>query len=175
MRTNEGLLEPIPPLGYGISKGLGKREARANAASLEIRRGPMPAAKRYLLKRWARIVAAFYVALLTTALLAPDPLAWLRTKPKGPKKPPPPYLAWLFNDKTQHFVSYAILTGLILEATRWTPAVVFSVAASHGGLVEVLQDWFPPRETDLQDWIADLAGVLCVLLVYRFLPRRRSD
>jgi VanZ family protein len=89
--------------------------------------------------------------------------------------PLPFYLAWLKNDKVHHFTAYGILAGLLLGATQWNAAIVLFAAAVHGGSMEILQQWFPPRSMELTDWIADVAGATTFLLVHRFLPRRRSD
>ena len=122
-----------------------------------------------------RLALALYVVFLTWALLSPDPWALFRTREPGPKKPWPPYLAWLANDKVHHATAYGILTALLLGATPWPPAAALAAAAAHGGAMEILQQWFPPRSMELMDWIADLSGAFGVLLIYRLLPRRRSD
>jgi len=122
-----------------------------------------------------RFVLALYIVFLTWALLSPDPWALFRTREPGPKKPWPPYLAWLANDKVHHATAYGILTALLLGATPWPPVGALATAAAHGGAMEILQQWFPPRSMELMDWLADLSGALAVLLIYRLLPRRRSD
>ena len=137
---------------------------------------PPPASLRPSPPRlWLRMALVAYVGLLTWALLTPDPLAWLRTRPIGPKAPLPWYLAWLLYDKTEHFAAYGLLAALLIAATRWPPAVIFAAAAAHGGITEILQHWSPPRDMEFRDWVADLVGAGAVLLAYRLFPRRRSD
>jgi VanZ family protein len=116
-----------------------------------------------------------YLVVLTYALLSPDPFAWLRTPSEKPPTDSPFYLAWLKNDKVRHCIAYAILTALLFASTRWNAMTVFAAAAFHGGGMEILQQWFPPRSMEFLDWIADLGGALAVVLVHRLLSRRRAD
>ena len=126
-------------------------------------------------RRWLQWTLVVYLILLTYALLSPDPFGWLQTPSTTPSTPLPPYLAWLKNDKVRHVCAYALLAGLLRGATRWNPAMVLLAAAVHGGSMEILQQWFPPRSMELNDWIADVSGALMMLVVQRCLPRRRSD
>ena len=116
-----------------------------------------------------------YLILLTYALLSPDPLAWLRKKTFGPKRPLPPYLAWLMNDKFHHGAAYALMAILARSALGWSSPLVFTACTFHGGAMEILQQFSPPRSMDLWDWLADMAGAVVGLLIYRFLPMRRLD
>ena len=117
----------------------------------------------------------FYLVLLTYALLSPDPLGWLRTKSTGPKRPWSPYLAWLMNDKFHHACAYALLAMALRSATGWSSPIVFAACTLHGGTMEVLQQFTPPRSMDLFDWLADMLGAVVGLVIYRLLPWRRLD
>jgi len=116
-----------------------------------------------------------YLVLLTYALLSPDPLAWFRTKSAAVKKPLPPYLAWLMNDKFQHAAAYAVLAMSLRSATGWSSPLIHVLCSVHGGAMEILQQFSPPRTMDVNDWLADMAGALIGLAVYRLLPWRRLD
>lgn len=116
-----------------------------------------------------------YLILLTYALLSPDPLAWFRKKTAGPRAALPAYLAWLTNDKVQHAAAYAVMAILTRSALGWSSPQVFTACAFHGGAMEILQQFSPPRSMDLWDWLADMAGAVVGLLVYRLLPARRLD
>jgi VanZ family protein len=182
-RTNGGLLESIPLIGYGMSAGLGKREAVAFANRDEHRRGSMSSPDGSLLTHsptartngWLRWGLVAYVILLTYVLLSPDPFGLLSSPSTTPSEPLPLYLAWLKNDKVRHFVAYGVLAGLMLSATRWNPAAVLLAVAVHGGSMEILQPFFPPRTMEWMDFLADVSGAVSVILVHRCLPRRRSD
>lgn len=135
----------------------------------------VPHASKARVNRWMRWCLFAYLIVLTYALLSPDPFAWFSSPSSKPPQPMPFYLAWLKYDKLHHFVAYGILTSLILASTRWSSFAVLGAAAFHGGGMEILQQWFPPRAMELEDWIADLCGAATVLLIQRFWPRRRSD
>ncbi len=74
------------------------------------------------------------------------------------------------SDKVVHFVAFGVLAALfwrflaarprpVTAATVWIAALVLVLYAT---LDEYTQQ-FVGRYTDLADWVADLAGILCVL------------
>jgi VanZ family protein len=79
-------------------------------------------------------------------------------------------------DKTQHAVTFAVLTGLAAlaypRARFWLAAFALS---GFGALIEFVQPYFA-RDRDYRDWIADTIGILivfAVVLVIRSLARPR--
>ena len=82
--------------------------------------------------------------------------------------------AFLHWDKVAHFCAYfglAVLLAWVL-AGSWGPrwpvyAVVFGIIAGYGALDEGLQRFVPGRSADLYDWLADMAGGICGLVVHR--------
>ena len=94
-------------------------------------------------------------AVLTVALLWPinQPLP----APKG-------------IDKLIHFVAFAALAVPLARTGRVSILKVFVGASAFGGIIEVIQPSFN-RSADLNDWIADITGVMfgigCGLLYRR--------
>src|SRR5690348_2861365 len=68
-------------------------------------------------------------------------------------------------DKTQHAVTFAVLTGLAAlsypRARFWAAAFALS---GFGALIEFLQPYFH-RDRDYRDWIADTIGILIVFAI----------
>tara|TARA_X000000368_G_scaffold202842_1_gene160119 strand:- start:272 stop:610 length:339 start_codon:yes stop_codon:yes gene_type:complete len=96
--------------------------------------------------------------ILTVVLLWP-----LDQAPQGPR--------WA--DKIAHFIAFATLSFPLARTGRFSLLTVFIVASSFGGVIEFLQPNFN-RSADLNDWIADIAGVLTGIvfgLAYRRLRR----
>lgn len=64
------------------------------------------------------------------------------------------------SDKTQHFVTFAVLTAWAAIAYPRARLIPLGLALSGlGGMIELLQP-FAGRSDDLLDWIADTIGVL---------------
>jgi len=70
-------------------------------------------------------------------------------------------------DKLAHFVSYAVLTLLLVLAVAarrpltWvTYGWVLLVVALYGAVDEIGQKFVPGRTADVQDWLADLLGAV---------------
>lgn len=68
-------------------------------------------------------------------------------------------------DKLVHFVMYACLAGVMTcdmrragKALLLTGLAAVIGATAYGGLLELIQPYFPPRTCDLLDFIADAAG-----------------
>lgn len=98
-------------------------------------------------------------------------------------KPPIVMEGFRLFDKTAHFVSYLFLAALGFLSQKadrgLKPLVVTVVGCSlYGGLIELLQ-YFTPRQTDIWDFAANVAGSLfgslAGLVFHRLLFRRYSD
>lgn len=75
------------------------------------------------------------------------------------------------SDKTAHFLSYGLLSGLlyltlwlIRPASRWLPLIVLAIVLSYGAVDEWTQPFFM-RDCDLLDWLADAAGATLAVTV----------
>lgn len=89
--------------------------------------------------------------------------------------PKPPQLPGTPSDKIQHVIAFIVLAGLAAAAYRRTSLVVIAVGLSaFGALIEFLQT-IPAlhRDSDMQDWVADTAASVFVLLI-TWLWRLRS-
>ena len=67
------------------------------------------------------------------------------------------------SDKTQHLISFGVLTllaGLAYPRARLLPLGI--VLSGLGAIIELLQP-FSGRTNDIKDWIADTAGVLLAI------------
>ncbi|MCQ2334853.1 MAG: VanZ family protein [Paludibacteraceae bacterium] len=91
-------------------------------------------------------------------------------------------LAFPHADKLIHVAMYCGL-GLVLAAgmqwrrlsTRRILGLGFGLPTLFGGLIELIQPYFPPRTCELGDFIADgLGAATGVLLVYLLWTRRCS-
>ena len=84
--------------------------------------------------------------------------------------PPGPY----GSDKVIHLIAFAALAFPLARTGRIGLLPVFIGASAFGGLIEVIQPTFG-RSADIQDWIADIAGValgIVVALLYRRFRQR---
>ena len=73
------------------------------------------------------------------------------------------------SDKVVHLITFAALAFPLARTGRFGLAPVFVGASVFGGLIEVLQPYFG-RSADVQDLIADIAGVglgIVLALLYR--------
>jgi VanZ family protein len=82
-------------------------------------------------------------------------------------------------DKLVHFTMYFIFTFLLLfdlsgflgKTISWKQIILFSVlgAIAYGGIMELLQE-IPRlhRDTDIKDFIANSAGAICAVLLYKY-------
>ena len=99
-------------------------------------------------------------AVLTVALL------WPITKPL-----PAPNGA----DKLVHLIAFAALAFPLARTGRIGLVPVFVGACGFGGVIELIQPSFG-RSADMQDWIADIAGVglgIVLALLYRRFRNHR--
>ena len=88
-----------------------------------------------------------------------------------PMDQPPPGPGWA--DKIAHFIAFATLSFPLARTGRFSLLTVFIAASSFGGVIEFLQPNFN-RNADINDWIADIAGVIAGIvfgLSYRRLRR----
>jgi len=90
-----------------------------------------------------------------------------------PIKQPPP--APDGSDKVVHLIAFASLAFPLARTGRIGLLPVFICASAFGGAIELIQPSFG-RSADMQDWIADIAGVglgIVLALLYRRLRQHR--
>ena len=78
-------------------------------------------------------------------------------------------------DKLVHLIAFAALAFPLARTGRIGLVRVFIGASAFGGLIELIQPSFG-RSADMQDWIADIAGVglgIMLALFYRKLRKHR--
>mgnify|MGYP006146059721 CR=1 FL=1 len=96
---------------------------------------------------------------LTVAMLWP-----LEQPPKTPEN----------IDKFVHLVAFAALAFPLARTGRVGLLPIFTSASAFGGAIELIQPKFN-RSTDINDWIADIVGVLLGIacgLLYRQAHKR---
>ena len=79
------------------------------------------------------------------------------------------------NDKVVHLIAFAALAFPLARTGRIGLIPVLVGASAFGGIIELIQPSFG-RSADMQDWIADIAGValgMILALVYRRLRKHR--
>lgn len=89
-----------------------------------------------------------------------------------PMEAPPP--APDDTDKVVHFVAFAALAFPLARTGRFGLLPVFICASAFGGAIELIQPSFN-RSADVNDWIADVIGVVLGIgcgLLYRRIRRR---
>ena len=94
--------------------------------------------------------------ILTVAMLWP-----LATPPPAPDG----------SDKLLHLIAYAALSFPLARTGRFGLISVFVGAGAFGGLIELVQPTFN-RNADINDWMADIIGVVFGIvcgLIYRRL------
>jgi VanZ family protein len=118
---------------------------------------------RFLKKYLFSIVAA--IGILYLSLASPSAL------PRGPQ------IEGL--DKIVHMIMYAAFAIILsLEASRsnryryYLQAILFPIL--YGGLMELLQHFFPPRTTDFFDFLANTVGVLLGYLATQLFLRKKK-
>ena len=93
-----------------------------------------------------------------------------------PLEAPPP--APEGSDKLVHFIAFAALAFPLARTGRFGLLPVFIGASAFGGTIELIQPSFN-RSADVNDWAADIVGVILAIglgLLYRRLrkPSRSS-
>ena len=89
-----------------------------------------------------------------------------------PMDQPPP--APEGSDKLVHFVAFAALAFPLARTGRIGLLPVFIGASAFGGVIELIQPSFN-RSADVNDWIADIVGVVLGIgcgLLYRRIRKR---
>ena len=89
-----------------------------------------------------------------------------------PLEAPPP--APEGSDKLVHFIAFAALAFPLARTGRFGLLPVFIGASAFGGAIELIQPSFN-RSADVNDWVADVVGVILGIglgLLYRRLRRR---
>ena len=88
-----------------------------------------------------------------------------------PLEAPPP--APEGSDKLVHLVAFAVLAFPLASTGRFGLLPVFIGASAFGGAIELIQPSFS-RSADVNDWVADVVGVVFGIglgLLYRRLRR----
>ena len=88
-----------------------------------------------------------------------------------PMEAPPP--APEGSDKLVHFVAFAALAFPLARTGRFGLLPVFVGASAFGGAIELIQPSFN-RSADVNDWVADVVGVILGIglgLLYRRLRK----
>ena len=78
-------------------------------------------------------------------------------------------------DKVVHLIAFAALAFPLARTGRFGLIPIFIATSAYGGIIEVVQPSFG-RSADMQDWIADIAGValgMMLGLLYRRLRKLR--
>lgn len=107
------------------------------------------------------LLTLIVTAVLTVAMLWP-----IHQQPPAPDD----------TDKLVHLIAFAALAFPLARTGRFGLVLVFVGASAFGGLIEILQPSFG-RRADMQDWIADIAGVtlgILLALLYRRLRKHRA-
>ena len=89
-----------------------------------------------------------------------------------PLEAPPP--APEGSDKLVHFIAFAALAFPLARTGRFGLMPVFIGASVYGGAIELVQPSFN-RSADINDWVADIVGVVIGIgcgLLYRRMRRR---
>ena len=79
-------------------------------------------------------------------------------------------------DTVVHLIAFAALAFLLARTGRFGLIPVFVGASAFGGLIELIQPSFG-SSADMQDWIADIAGValgIMLALLYRRLRKHHN-
>ena len=77
------------------------------------------------------------------------------------------------SDKFVHFISFAALAFPLARTGRIGLMPVFIGASAYGGIIELIQPSFN-RSADINDWVADIIGVVLGIgcgLLYRRIRR----
>ena len=77
------------------------------------------------------------------------------------------------SDKIVHFIAFATLAFPLAHTGRFGLLPVFIGASAFGGLIELIQPSFN-RSADINDWVADIVGIILGIgcgLLYRRLRK----
>ena len=121
--------------------------------------------------------AAKTAGLWAPVLLYTAFIFWLSSAPRAA----PPLFRWYGADKLIHLGEYAPLGTLLLRAisgsrisfrSRFHGAAALAVGVAIGALDELFQGFVPTRQVSGWDLLADAAGVLLGLALYRWKANR---
>ena len=79
-------------------------------------------------------------------------------------------------DKLVHLIAFTALAFPLARTGRFGLIPVFVGATAFGGIIEIIRPSFG-RSADIQDWVADIAGVafgIALALLYRRLRKHRA-
>jgi VanZ family protein len=114
----------------------------------------------------SRALRAWVPALLWAGLLF-----WLSSRSQLPS-PRIPHV-----DKVEHATAYGVLAWLAMRALSASSADAAwgaVLASLYGVSDEIHQAFVPGRSSDVLDWMADTAGALLMLYLFRRLRERRA-
>lgn len=80
-------------------------------------------------------------------------------------------------DKVAHFGAYLVLGVLLARAAsvvRLSIFVAILIGALYGAIDEFHQSFVPGRTAEFADWLADAAGTIAGVVLYRLWWRRRA-
>jgi len=80
--------------------------------------------------------------------------------------------AWMPNDKLMHVLIFAGLTLLWQLGFPRRAVSGLLMMSLYGGLIELAQHYLTVRTGDWWDWLADICGILLVLLLWHWRPIR---
>lgn len=89
---------------------------------------------------------------------------------------PAPQIAVSTWDKLNHVTAFAVLQVLGMLSWERRPITLLGGLAAYGVLIEVLQNFTPPREATVSDVLADVVGLAvgwALVKAYRLLAARR--
>lgn len=120
------------------------------------------------LRRWSGLVLLVYLTALITGTHLPHPEELISVES---------------NDKLLHFSAYFGLAFLMatrlwtLQPVTWKATVAIGVLVAMTGIVDELTQLLPGinRHCEFLDWLADLVGTVCGLLVWHFFRRVLFD
>ena len=101
------------------------------------------------------------ITLIVTVTLTVAMLWPLETPPAAPDG----------SDKVVHIIAFAVLSFPLSRTGRVGLIPVFVGASAFGGLIELIQPTFN-RSADMNDWVADIMGVVLGIMfghIYRRL------
>lgn len=101
---------------------------------------------------------------LTVTLILTVAMLW-------PLEAPPP--APDGSDKVVHLIAFSALSFPLARTGRFGLIPVFVGASAFGGLIELIQPNFN-RSADINDWVADIMGVVLGILCGLMYRRLRS-
>lgn len=71
------------------------------------------------------------------------------------------------SDLFLHLLAYAVITGWFQQIYRNKRALIFVAGAMllYGGILELMQHYFPPREPHWSDFFANASGIILATLI----------